>query len=383
MSQSNSSPSESCSSAPQESVFDQDAGEMTSRTSSVESVTRVSGSQKKRPFYPRTKSGCLNCRKRKKKCSEERPICDQCRRFGLYCDLQVDSSDTLHESPQILPRESASHMHPAHPKESYAPAGSAMNPISLEGRQGPPGYSTVATYGNNYNSMTQLTPGAPVPFMQFIPWQPTAQQRPPVTVQQHRPVTAQQGSDVPPNCSAEKTKMLSGKTYNSMDSQLILDREQCRKALWRLGSVFTETERGAILRELLGGIGRDTQIESPFVCEYGYNINIGDDVFIGPNCSIVDPAGVVIGSRCFIGPNVSIFGKRFTLNPRDRRGSRTAAYGMPVHIEDEVCIEGNVTILPGVKICRGSTVAAGSMVTKSIPPGSFAGGNPARISEYV
>lgn len=192
--------------------------------------------------------------------------------------------------------------------------------------------------------------------MHFMPCQPTSQQHPQGMGQQH--------SQAPPDFSIEKIKMLSGKTYNSTDSQLIQDRERCRKSLWRLGNAFAEMERAGILRELLGSIGRDTQIETPFVCEYGYNISIGDDAYIAPNCSIVDPAGVVIGSRCFIGPNVSIFGKRFTLNPRDRRGSRTAAYGMPVYIEDEVCIEGNVTILPGVRIGRGSTIAAGSMVTK-------------------
>ena len=178
---------------------------------------------------------------------------------------------------------------------------------------------------------------------------------------------------------SEKEKMLSGEYYKLFNSQLVNEREQCRASLCRFNNAtnpnagISREERARLFRSVLEAhtglaprnpVGRAVYIEAPFTCEYGYNITIGDEVVIGPNCTILDPCRIMIGRRTIIGPNVSIFGNTVLTDSRSQKGNQATAVGREVHIEEDVYIGGNSTILPGVRIGKGSTVGAGSVVTR-------------------
>jgi acetyltransferase-like isoleucine patch superfamily enzyme len=113
-----------------------------------------------------------------------------------------------------------------------------------------------------------------------------------------------------------------------------------------------------------GRIGENAAVEAPFTCDYGYNIQIGDNVAIGRNCLINDVCEVKIGNNVIISPNVSVYTGSCTTDFRRRQGNRGTQYGKPIVIEDDVWIGANCVLLPGVTVGRGSTVGAGSIVTK-------------------
>lgn len=162
---------------------------------------------------------------------------------------------------------------------------------------------------------------------------------------------------------------------NPQVSAMLLATED---ACHRLNSLLPsqKSEREAILRSMLGGIGTTFTIHSPFRCDFGKHITIGDDFVGNYNLTILDEAPVSIGNRVFIGPNVSIFTITHALDPGQRaQGVMRAA---PVTIADDVWICGNVTILPGVTIGCGAVIAAGSVVTADIPPMHLAVGTPCR-----
>lgn len=187
--------------------------------------------------------------------------------------------------------------------------------------------------------------------------------------------------------TSEKQKMLRGEPYQPYSSELIVDRSACKAALWRFNQAdnpsmgVSREERFRLFRQILepsstdprkgqgpggngGRVGHDVEVEAPFNCLYGYNINIRDDVVIETNCTIMDACSVWIGNGCIIGPNVSIYTNTVTTNPRNRQGTKTAQIARTVTIEDNVFVGGNVVIKPGVKIGKGSTIGAGSVVDR-------------------
>jgi maltose O-acetyltransferase len=117
-------------------------------------------------------------------------------------------------------------------------------------------------------------------------------------------------------------------------------------------------------------------IRPPFFCDYGYNIHLGDDVFLNFNCVILDVAGVVIGDRTQIGPAVQIYAAD---HPRDAATRRSGLeFGRPVRIGADVWIGGGAIILPGVTIGDGAVIGAGSVVTRDVGNEQAVAGNPAR-----
>lgn len=185
----------------------------------------------------------------------------------------------------------------------------------------------------------------------------------------------------------QKEEMLAGRHYFPFDKELVLERERCNSACWRFNNStnpnngVSPDERARLFRDVLqprdqvnisptnvsadspvGKVGTNVVVEAPFNCDYGYNISIGQDVSIGKNCTILDSVEVKIGDRCMIGPNVNIYTTTLPIDPVRRLGSRGPAYGKPIIIEEDCFIGGNVTILPGVTIRRGSTIGAGSVV---------------------
>jgi hypothetical protein len=130
-------------------------------------------------------------------------------------------------------------------------------------------------------------------------------------------------------------------------------------------------------------LSQEPWIRSPIYMDYGTNVEVGQGAFINWNCTIVDTCRVSIGARTLFGPNVSLYSGFHLLDPVVRNGTAGAEAGKEIIIEEDVWIGGNVVVLPGVRIGRGSVIGAGSVVTKSVPPLWVAVGNPARLLREI
>lgn len=180
-----------------------------------------------------------------------------------------------------------------------------------------------------------------------------------------------------------KEKMLCGEYYISWDEALTEEREEAKDLLFSFNQMrpSLRAEREALIRRLFGHTGKNCWIESPFNCDYGSNISVGDDFYANVNCCILDCARVTIGDAVWLGPNVSIYTPEHCFDHEER----TAGYehALPVTIGDHVWICGGVTITAGVTIGANSIIGAGSVVTKDIPEGVIAVGNPARVLRRI
>ena len=127
----------------------------------------------------------------------------------------------------------------------------------------------------------------------------------------------------------------------------------------------------------------DPWVEPPVVIDYGFNVRLGQNVFINFNATFLDTCLITIGSRTLCGPNVSFYSGTHPLDPVIRNGTRGPETGKEIHIGEDCWLGGNVTILPGVTIGKGSVVGAGSVVTKDVPAFTVVAGNPARILRKV
>ena len=200
----------------------------------------------------------------------------------------------------------------------------------------------------------------------------------------------------------EREKMLKGEYYLQFSPALVEDRKRCAAAIWRFNNStnpnhgVSPEEQSRLFRAILtlrpspepspsaegpgrssstpsltspvplpiGSVGERVVVQAPFHCDYGYNISIGDDVLIGPDCRISDTCSVTIGARCIFSPNVKVISAGYAIDPRRRMGSQGQALGRNIVIEDDCWIGSDVTILLGVRIGKSSTVAAGSVIHK-------------------
>lgn len=178
---------------------------------------------------------------------------------------------------------------------------------------------------------------------------------------------------------SEKEKMLAGELYCSSDPELQAAAAQAQEHLRRLNSTPNEDLglRRKVLQALLGGLGESTQIKSPFSCDYGWNIHIGQRGFINYACVFLDCNFIRIGDDAQIGPGVHIYTALHPLDPATRRSGLEAA--KPVAIGDNVWLGGSCVICPGVSIGDNTVVGAGSIVVRDLPPNVLAVGNPCRV----
>lgn len=182
---------------------------------------------------------------------------------------------------------------------------------------------------------------------------------------------------------SEKHKMIRGEPYDPSDPELVADRVRARELLQRLNACppGDDGTRRALTRELLGldqsGTETDAFLQTPFFCDYGYNITFGQEFYCNFNCVILDVAPVTIGDRVFLGPAVQIYTATHPLDAATRASGLEG--GSPVVIGNDVWIGGGAVVLPGVTIGDRAVIGAGSVVTKDVPPGVLAAGNPCRV----
>lgn len=188
----------------------------------------------------------------------------------------------------------------------------------------------------------------------------------------------------------ELEKCYAGKFYNCHD-KIFLEYKEYARNLLTIYNGMPYSEKGKkqnILNKLFGSIGTNVSVATPFLCDYGCNIHIGNTVSINMNCTFVDCNRITIGNHVLIASNVQIY---TAAHPTDRKerlienwkseseNAFCQTYARPVFIGDDCWIGGGVIILPGVTIGEGSVIGAGSVVTKNIPPNSIAVGNPCRV----
>ncbi|MGE5678702.1 MAG: sugar O-acetyltransferase [Pseudomonadota bacterium] len=177
---------------------------------------------------------------------------------------------------------------------------------------------------------------------------------------------------------SEKEKMLSGELYDASDSELVSEREKARSLTFEFN--HTNPAEGEKRQELLKSliIARGHfHIEAPFNCDYGYNIEIGENFYANYGCIILDVNKVKIGNNVLLGPNVQIYTATHPVDPVERLSGKE--YALPITIGNNVWIGGGSIICPGVSIGNNVTVGAGSVVTRNISDNVAAAGNPCRI----
>ena len=181
----------------------------------------------------------------------------------------------------------------------------------------------------------------------------------------------------------EKDKMLNQEYYISWDKELTEERERAKDLLFDLNKLKPSMrhERNKIIHKLFHSVGENAWIESPFNCDYGYNITIGDNFYTNTNCTILDCAKVTIGNNVLIGPNVSLYTPNHAIDAGERKEGYEVS--LPINIGDNVWIGGSVTIVPGVTIGDNTIIGAGSVVTKDIPSNVIAAGVPCRVIRSI
>ncbi|MCR6652694.1 MAG: sugar O-acetyltransferase [Cellvibrionaceae bacterium] len=182
---------------------------------------------------------------------------------------------------------------------------------------------------------------------------------------------------------SEKEKMLNQEFYISWDKELVEERERAKDLVFQLNNTrpSQRQERTAIVEKLFGSVGKNPWIESPFNCDYGYNISVGDNFYTNTNCTILDCAKITIGNDVLIGPNVSFYTPNHAMDPAERKAGYERS--LPITIGDNVWISGSVSILPGVSIGDNSVIGAGSVVTKDIPANVVAAGVPCKVIRTI
>ena len=179
----------------------------------------------------------------------------------------------------------------------------------------------------------------------------------------------------------QKERMVNNLPYKPWLDGLSEDRADTKKKIFTYNHMEPSPQQEAFIREILGSCGEHVHVETPFRCDYGYNIHVGENFFSNYNFTVLDSAKVIIGNNVMIAPNVSIYTAGHPVHPDSRNSGYE--YGMDVIIGDNVWIGGNTVINPGVHIGNNVVIGSGSVVTKDIPDNTIAVGNPCRVLRQI
>ena len=182
----------------------------------------------------------------------------------------------------------------------------------------------------------------------------------------------------------EKEKMLAGELYDAnYNETLEKERLYAKDLCYEYNKIQPSKleERETIIRKLLGKTKQNFRIEQPFICDYGYNIEIGENFYANHNLIILDVNKVKFGDNVFIAPNCGFYTAGHPLDVESR--NKGLEYAKPIEIGNNVWIGGNVVVLPGVKIGDNSVIGTGSVVTKDIPANVVAVGNPCKVIKNI
>lgn len=192
----------------------------------------------------------------------------------------------------------------------------------------------------------------------------------------------------------EMEKCLQGQCYDCHDPIFLAIKEKARRLLKEYNSLQygQKAEKLAILKMLFKKIGTNVSVGLPFICDYGINISLGNNVSINMNCTFVDCNQIEIGNNVLIASNVQLYTATHPVELTDRltpdwdpKSGKyfCRTYALPIKIGNGCWLGGGVIVLPGVTIGDGTVIGAGSVVTKDIPENSVAVGNPCRVIRQI
>lgn len=182
----------------------------------------------------------------------------------------------------------------------------------------------------------------------------------------------------------EKEKCNAGQLYNAnYDSDLLKERVKCKDLCFQFNQLLpsNEEEQTKLIKQIVGKTGKAFVITAPFWCDYGYNIEIGENFYTNHNCVILDGAKVTFGDNVFIAPNCCFSTAGHPIDFVQRNEGLEFAY--PIKVGNNVWIGAGVIVLPGVTIGDNSIIGAGSVVNKDIPANMIAVGNPCRVLREI
>ncbi|MFH8252610.1 sugar O-acetyltransferase [Microbacterium sp. B2969] len=182
---------------------------------------------------------------------------------------------------------------------------------------------------------------------------------------------------------SNRERMLAGDLYiaDDPDNERLHDRAVRLSDEYHRALVVGDASARALLSDLLGTLGEGAHINAPLFVDYGENIHVGARTFVNYNLTALDVATITIGEDCQIGPNVQLLTPTHPIDPQPRRDKLEAA--KPITIGDNVWLGGSVIVCPGVTIGANSVIGAGAVVTRDIPAGVVAVGNPARVVRTI
>jgi maltose O-acetyltransferase len=180
-----------------------------------------------------------------------------------------------------------------------------------------------------------------------------------------------------------KDRMLRGELYIFGDPEVqeAHTRGQALQERYNATRHAEREERDRLLRELLGGVGEGVVVQPPLHCDYGRHVTIGDRTFVNYGCVMLDAAPIAIGADCQIASYVQLLTATHPIDPEPRRNGWEIA--LPITIGDNVWLGGGVIVCPGVTIGDDTVVGAGAVVTRDLPAGVVAYGNPARVQREI
>lgn len=195
--------------------------------------------------------------------------------------------------------------------------------------------------------------------------------------------------------STQKTdwkRMIEGKLYNSASKDIFWQHAKGMYLTQKLNKcpIWNTPRQKRILNRLIpSSKGKSMWVFTPFYCEYGVNIHVGNDVFFNYNCTLLDISPITLEDGVWLGANVTIATPCHPLIADERinrdypDGYHDLEYSKPVRIQKNAWIASNVVICGGVTIGEGAVVGAGSVVTRDIPTGCIAVGNPCRVLRQI
>ena len=190
---------------------------------------------------------------------------------------------------------------------------------------------------------------------------------------------------------SEKEKMLAGKIYDPTDEELTILRTKANRLSQHYNTLFEDDDlRNTIIDELIPSKGEGLYLQGPIYFDYGIFTSFGKNCYANFNFTVLDVCPVNIGSNVFFGPNCSLMTPMHPLRWQERnikfKDDKTAyddEYAKPISIGDNCWIAANVVITGGVTIGEGCVIGAGSVVTKDIPANSLAAGNPCKVIREI
>jgi maltose O-acetyltransferase len=181
-----------------------------------------------------------------------------------------------------------------------------------------------------------------------------------------------------------RDRMERGALYIADDPEILAAYTRAQDLLDRFNATATAAadERRALLDELLdGGLGEGVVVRPTFRCDYGTQITLGAGTFVNFDCVMLDVAPITIGRACQIATRVQLLTATHPIDPGPRRAGWESA--QPIAIGDNVWLGGGVIVCPGVTIGGDTVVGAGAVVTRDLPAGVVAFGNPARVQRPI